>query len=263
MSRIDFLKFFWVGLTAAACSKALPPSITPAITQTLDVSPIVLPTVTETPTITPTFTETRTPTETAVPRPDYYRGLPAGIEEAVFVTDEQIQLIKADALVDQRQLNEPYPSGHGYRITPFQRGGDQGIYLNCAYGESCAVYTLVQKKDPHGGDNIYLFIWKFRDPDGTISVVEHELVGFLIGSNTEAAKEYLLRMQYVKKSGQTLTIMSTTHLGVPESDVEPCYWDTANGAPEESQRMFQELQKDPEVFPDGIENVPLNGSIIV
>lgn len=203
--------------------------------------------------------------------PHFYRGLPRGIEVAEVVTDEQIHLL-VDYFLANPELITDNPkgvykiAGIRYSINSFNTGYIRGAYVDFLYGEGGIVRTLVQKKDPSSGDNIFIIIWELRDPDGKHRVILHELVVPDLGfGHMEAAKAYLQRLQVVRDSNKECfpLLRITTYIKEPESKVDPAFWRTANGASEDTQLIYRALEKNPKVLPNGIEKVYLNASIEV
>jgi hypothetical protein len=208
--------------------------------------------------------ETQSDVEALIPKvPEFYRGLPRSLEQAVEVTDEELKVL-VEYFSEHQQLTAEYPKGHDYIIGKYKTSTERGAVFSFFYGENGIIDTLVQKKDQFGGSNIFIVIWELRDPDGRCRIYVHELINGDKGKHREIAEMYFQRLLTIKKTGDTVRLMPITHKNVNQGDVDPAYWKTANGADEEpDQRIYGELENAPKILPEGIEKVRLNGSVTV
>ena len=237
-------------MVLAACGPVITPSepsdTMPAITETYKPTETNTPTVTLTPTITNTPTEANTLTETAIPVPEYYKGIAPDLDSLTLVTPEQKKLIM-DYIMAHPQLTAPTDKKNEIiRRTNNMPDGTVGLdsvdYDCASYGETCIPVASIREKNPHGGLDINEVIWEVLDPDGSHKFIDADINGIILNeAKPDTGAKNTLKSILKLQKGNSFEITIEMYFKLPSGDIpDPYALDITNNAPD--QQLFVDLK---------------------
>lgn len=209
-----------------------------------------------------TATPSATATETAIPVPEYYKGLAGTLDEFTLIQKDDLKTVEQDIL-DHPTLAEPQALPYD-AIIPFNDGTFTGVLVQCVMGQNCAVRASVRVADPANGPDRWYVIWEVRNAGDDHSHVIITYIGKNVDESTleRQTQETILRdLQRAAQEGATDTLSITTKRIGQFHYSNPVLLEMIDNATPDQRAALDELQKTCQI-PDSLSNIPVSLSYV-